>query len=202
MQLHPFGPTETNTFLLDLNPKIAPLRPYNPNTEEQGMANTVAGLTTSRFTAVNTKNQPTTAASNDVNGNSRRGSSSANHTTDFHQHSKRQLLQPASHTILERRTFENNRDLAHEILMFQRPKAGNSLLELTKPRLVVSGTLGNTPSRRMSTLVDNWEKYCRELCKMWIRSNVTATILVQPIRTDLPTRTPRMGTTEERCLRN
>jgi hypothetical protein len=46
--------------------------------EEQGVANAVAGLPTSRFTSINSKDQPTTVVSNGVKGNSRRGSSSEN----------------------------------------------------------------------------------------------------------------------------
>jgi hypothetical protein len=47
-------------------------------TKEQDVANALAGLPTSRFTAVNSKDQPTTAMSNGVYGNWKRGPSSAN----------------------------------------------------------------------------------------------------------------------------
>lgn len=175
------------------------------STEEQGVANAVAGLPTSRFTAINSKGQPTTAASNGTNRNSRRGSSSAN---SYHSYTILSSAKQTPTTATSKSYNTREEDLREQ----SRPDSRDSHVPEAQSRQFITraddnretaaGDLGYTRQyTQLSTLVDNWEKYCRELCKIWIRSNVTATILAQPIITDLPTRTPPMGMTEERCLR-
>ena len=87
------------------------------STEEQGVANTVAGFSTSRFTVVNSRYQSAVASSNGVNGNSRRGLSPANSYQSYTIFSStKQMPTPTTgKSYIERRTFENNHGLTREI---------------------------------------------------------------------------------------
>jgi hypothetical protein len=66
-------------------------------TKEQGVANALAGLLTSRFTAVNNKDQLTTAMSNGVYGNWRRGPLSAN---SYHSYTGLKVSRKNDHSYL------------------------------------------------------------------------------------------------------